>query len=441
MSIKALLFNSKYRLYRPGAFELFEKLHESEYWTPDQWRDYQSLRQKELVRRAFRETPFYARYYGAVGFQTGDVEQAGFFEQLPVLTKAHLRESFGDLITPSFSRERGVSTTGGSTGIPVKCAYDKTLPVEAYGWRTLGWWGVHPWDDGGYIWRNPRARRLDQAVNQTLWWPTRKIRLDASSMTPDSMQTFVSRWNRFKPPQLQGYVGAVDEFARYIESNRIPIHSPKAVWVTSAPLVPAQRSLIERVFGAPVYDQYGCCEVSWIAAQCEQKAGLHVNAERVHMEFVDEVNRSVEKGVWGRTLLTRYDDYSFPLIRYEVGDTGRFLPAACACGRTLPVIDQVKGRLTDVVRLPSGRVLTGEYLTTIFDAYPDAVNAFRVTQKKDGDLVVEFVPAHATRYDPVFVSVARDLTGKVAGEVSVVFQRVQAIPHDRGKLRFVVREA
>lgn len=441
MPFKSNLFKIKYRLYRGNAFTLLKDLKKSQFWSEDQWQAYRNKQQKLLVKLAFEHTRFYAKFYSAAGFQAGDIEQECFFEKLPILTKTHLRESFEDIVNPDLRGNLGVSTTGGSTGVPVKCGYNKSLPIEAYGWRSLEWWGLNSWDDGAYVWRNPRANRLSaQFINQMLWWPTRKIRFDASAMTPQSMDLFIREWNKFKPPQLQGYVGAVVELAQYIENNRISVNSPKVVWVTSAPLLATQRLLVERVFNAPVYDQYGCCELPWIAAQCEKKQGLHVNDERVFMEFVDEANFSAQKGNWGRTLLTRLDDYSFPLIRYEVGDTGRYLESTCSCGRTLSLIDQVKGRITDIIRLPSGRVLSGEYLTTIFDDYPDAVSAFRVTQKRDGALHIEYVPVREKSLDSIIANVKAVIQKKVDGEVPVSLMEVQSIPHDRGKLRFVVRE-
>jgi phenylacetate-CoA ligase len=259
-------------------------------------------------------------------------------------------------------------------------------------------------------------------------------------MTAESILAFVLEWNRIPPPQLQGYVGAVVELALFIESKHIEFYPPRVVWVTSAPISAVQRALLERVFCAPVYDQYGCCEVPHIAAQCECRGGLHVNTERVCVEFVDEYGRWLRTGEWGRMLLTRYDDGVFPLIRYEVGDTGRYLRETCLCGRTLPLIDQVKGRLTDMIRLPSGRVLSGDYLTTLFDTWPDAVRGFRVVQRKDFSITIEYVASGCKSIGYVADVVKKILEEKVGHEVPVLFEKVDSIPHDRGKLRFVIRE-
>ena len=46
-------------------------------------------------------------------------------------------------------------------------------------------------------------------------------------------------------------------------------------------LLEPERQVIERVFRAPVFNRYGCEEVSLIASECERHAGLHLNVEHV----------------------------------------------------------------------------------------------------------------------------------------------------------------
>lgn len=208
------------------------------------------------------------------------------------------------------------------------------------------------------------------------------------------------------------------------------------MWTTSAPLRPSNRALIEQAFGAPVCDEYGSCELRWIACQCPECKGLHVNVEHVNIEFVDENNRPVPKGEYGRTLLTNLEDEVFPLIRYENNDRGRWLTEPCACGRTLPCIDSVKGREVESFVLPSGKVINGEYLTTIFDSAPDVATNFRVMQHKDLSITVEYVPGLVALPEGIPAS----FENSIDHEVKVEFVKVESIMSDRGKLRFVVRE-
>ena len=101
---------------------------------------------------------------------------------------------------------------------------------------------------GAYCWRNMNR---SSTLNNLLWWPTKKIRLDASELSAEKMDHFIKQYNKLKPKLLQGYVGAVHHLATYVKENNIKVVKPQAIWVTAAVLEQSQRQLIESVFGGP----------------------------------------------------------------------------------------------------------------------------------------------------------------------------------------------
>jgi len=448
--LRELLYKTKWRRYHPSAFAKFETLLVNERRSLDELQAFQEQARQTIVRTAFATTKFYSRYYRSVGFDVGDIGSEGWFQKLPVVTKKELREHFDEFINPELRQFLRRSTTGGSTGTPTKTGYDGRIPEEVYNWRLLHRFGVQPWDDAAYVWRDTRSSKLAKLKNAALWWPTKHLKLDATFMTPESIEAFLKKFYRLRPALLQGYVGAITQVAQYVLDKfgkfgkglgGLNGWSPKVVWTTSAPLSPVQRKLIEEAFGAPVCDEYGSCECRWIACQCAECKGLHVNVEHVNIEFVDDNNMPVPKGEYGRTLLTNFEDEVFPLIRYENNDRGRWLTEPCACGRTLPCIDSVKGRESESFILPSGKTINGEYLTTIFDATPDIVRGFRVIQHKDASIIIEYIPSSTSTSNLNLIkNVLNDFAAKLGGEVKIEFKQVSEIPHDCGKLRFVIRE-
>ena len=337
------------------AFVGFNSLKEDENQSPGELFERQEAMRRDVVCAAMMRSSFYQKHYGSIGFELGDIGQEGWFEKLPIVTKQHLREHFEEFIDPTKRQFLKISTTGGSTGTPTKTGYDGRIPEEVYSWRLQNWFGVNPWDDHAYVWRDTRSGRIAKLKNALLWWPTKHLKMDATFITEEGMSDFIRKYNRLKPAMLQGYVGAITQLAQFVLEKELHVHSPKFVWTTSAPLPDSQRKLIERAFNAPVCDQYGSCEIRWIAAQCPECGGLHVNTEHVHIEFVNNDNKPVPTGEYGRTLLTNLEDTVFPLIRYENGDRGRWLQGQCPCGRTLPMIDSVKGRESESFVLPSGK--------------------------------------------------------------------------------------
>lgn len=422
-------YSFKWRLHHPTAFARFAEIMASLEKSPGQLAAEQEEARQRIVRHAMAHTAFYRERYAEAGFGMSDIGSPGWFERLPTVTKKDLRERFSDFIDRDQRQFLSVSTTGGSTGVPTKTGYDRRIPEEVYSWRLQACYGVHPWDDHAYVWRDTRRSRRAKFMNAAAWWPTRHLKLDATLLSEAAMDDFIGRFNSLRPRLLQGYVGAVSQLSEHVlETGKSIACPPKVAWTTSAPLSEVQRSLIEKAFGAPVCNEYGSCECRWIAFQVPGHEGLRVNTEHVHVEFL--ADRGGDGLGYGRTLLTNLEDTVFPLIRYENGDRGRWLD--------YPYIDSVKGREVESFVLPSGKVINGEYLTTIFDESPDLVHGFRAVQHADLSITIEYVPA---KDESGVLEVLRRFADKLKGEAVVDFRRVDRISHDRGKLRFVVREA
>jgi phenylacetate-CoA ligase len=102
---------------------------------------------------------------------------------------------------------------------------------------------------------------------------------------------------------------------------------------------------------------YSAAEVSMIAVQCpEQPLHYHVQSENVLVEVVDDDGAPCAVGETGRVLVTDLHNFAMPFIRYEIGDLAQFGPP-CACGRGLPVLQRIFGRVRNMLYLKSGEQL------------------------------------------------------------------------------------
>jgi phenylacetate-CoA ligase len=105
------------------------------------------------------------------------------------------------------------------------------------------------------------------------------------------------------------------------------------------------RRTIEKAFGCEVFDYYGSREIGAIAAECEEHYGYHVSAENVVLEFVRD-GEHVSAGENGVILVTSLRNFGMPFIRYAIGDVGRPSDDVCGCGRGLPLMASVEGRIS-----------------------------------------------------------------------------------------------
>jgi len=361
------------------------------------------------------------------------------WQQIPILTKDEIRENFSSFIA-SKSKYLKRITTGGSTGMPLTVCHDKRFPIEIIGWDLLESWGINLASNKAYINRIVRTSRLSNILNFLMWYPTKRIFLDAKNLTNETMQVFTTELFKLKPKVLQGYAGGLLEYAKYSEERKISFDFLQVVWSTSAPLSDSNRKYIENIFNSRVYDQYGCCEIFWLAAECKFQKGLHVHDAFRLIEVVDENGNLKKDGEYGDIIVTDLSNFAFPLIRYRNGDRGRFLSNSCECGSKAPILDKIKGRITDNIKLPSGKVISGEYLTTIFDDKPEAVKSFQIHQKVDFSIDLICVKTDIEKADQICSEKKSQIEVVTNHEIKVNLIYDTKIIHDSGKTRFIISE-
>lgn len=272
--------------------------------------------------------------------------------------------------------------TGGSSGTPLRFKVDaatqqareaslfwsNSLAGWRYGGRVAMLWGSD---------RDTLAAQKDWKLE--LRWMVDNMRwYNAFNMGEDRMAAFHRELTRFRPHLLVAYAGSVFALARYLERNGVrPAYPGLAVMSSAEMLTPPMRSAVERVFGRPVHDRYGNREAGAIAAECDAHRGLHVNEQ----DFVVEIDNPEPTRTPGPVLITYLRNRAMPLIRYDTGDLGLWLPdEPCPCGRTTRRLAAIVGRQSDLIRTPAGRVVHGEYFTHVLYG-AEGVESFQFVQE------------------------------------------------------------
>src|SRR5204862_4279653 len=78
-----------------------------------------------------------------------------------------------------------------------------------------------------------------------------------------------------------------------------------------------------------------------------------------------------------------------PLVRYELGDVATLGPERCSCGRGLPLLTNVQGKLYPILRLPDGRMKHAVGLTVPLRRQK-GVWQYQLIQKAADHVVVRF---------------------------------------------------
>ena len=118
-------------------------------------------------------------------------------------------------------------------------------------------------------------------------------------------------------------------------------------------LSPEVRELVHEQFGSRVINILSSSEAGIIAIECPHSGLLHIQAEAVLAEILDDEGNPVDEGETGELVVTAMYNYATPLIRYRSGDFVERGPT-CPCGVTLPTISKIAGRKEHMFVFPDG---------------------------------------------------------------------------------------
>ena len=436
-----LFFPLHERLKGHDSVALRKRLEASQWWSPEQLRELQVRRLREFLQRIGRDVPHYRDLFQAVGFDVDAVRSTDALRSLPLLGKPEIRANLGRLQATGHGPLTRYNT-GGSSGEPLIFFMGKERKSHdvAAKWRATRWWGVDIGDRELVVWGSPielgaqdRLRRLRDAL-------LRSTLLPAFEMSPANLDRFVATIVDCRPAMLFGYPSSLSLIARHAQRQQRDMRSLgiRVAFVTSEKLYDEQRALISEVFGCPVANGYGARDAGFIAHECPH-GSLHISAEDIVVETLRPDEQPAGPGEAGEIVVTHMATGDFPFVRYRTGDVGILGRRPCACGRGLPVLEEVQGRTTDFVVARDGTVMHGLALIYTVRDLP-GVERFRIEQMSLDLTIVRIVAG------PAFDAAAEerivcDFKARLGDAVTIRVERVPAIAAESsGKFRYVVSQ-
>lgn len=389
------------RLWSRGTLDKLGQMESWQFLDPDASSALQRERLRALLRHAHAHVPYYRRLLsesGVVG-ASGDIDLEAF-ANIPLLDKATIRERFDELTSDDLGRRRWTyNFSGGSSGEPVRLIQDEDYVSWAAAAKLLydGWSGRRIGDRHVRLWGSERDLLVGRETSRVRAgrWIRNEVWLNSFRMTAEDLHRYVGRINEFKPTQILSYVMSIFELARFIERERLTVHSPRGIMTSGSVLQPYIRQTVERVFGAPIFNRYGSREVSDMACECEEHAGLHVSAPCHFIEILAPDGRAAAPGEIGEIVVTLLTNYAMPLIRYRIGDLASWAPEPCPCGRGWPLLQDVTGRITSSFVAADGAIVGGGFFGfTLWDK--PWIDRFQVVQESVEHVRIVIVPRGGT---------------------------------------------
>ena len=435
-----ILFPLQEKLKKHDTLAIRKAMDDSQWWSPEKLEKYRLERLRSLLVKVGKNVPYYRDCFASLGFNPHEINSLADLQKLPLLTKAIIRAE-GDRMKSDIAQGLARFNTGGSSGEPLIffIGTERVSHDVAAKWRATRWWDVDIGDREIVVWGSPIELTAQDKVRQIRDRLMRTRLIPAFEMSEAKLDEFVATIRNFRPTMLFGYPSSISLIARHAEKrgqimNDLGI---KVAFVTSERLYDHQRDDITRVFGCPVANGYGGRDAGFIAHQCPQ-GGMHITAEDIIVEIVDSDGNSLPHGTAGEIVITHLATSEFPFIRYRTGDVAVLSDKSCACGRGLPLIEEIQGRSTDFVVAADGTVMHGLALIyTLRDI--TGITAFKIIQETQELTRVLIVPGDTCNVPAAIARIESDLAARLGKGVTIKVEQVGEIPTEKsGKFRYVI---
>lgn len=362
----------------------YRTVSRTQYDTLEAIRTRQQTALGRIMRHAYGTAPFWRERFDQANANPDAGHVLEQLHKMPLLTKDNLRSRGTEMLSNKFGRTEVMrKTTSGSTGVSVEVFVHKerqhwtracTLRADEWsGWK-LGERVAAIWGSPEYLKRGWRGRLRNSLLERMRF-------LDTLKMDERTMDEFAISLRRRPPSLLFGHAHSLYLFAQFLASRGNAGFRPRGIISTAMVLHDWERRVIEEVFQCPVTNRYGCEEVGLIACECERHEGLHINTDCVYVEVLRPDGTPAEAGEAGSVVVTDLVNHAMPIIRYQVGDMAAKTDRCCRCGRGLPLIEKLHGRVADYVVTPRGELVSGISLTENFAVMIPGLAQLQIVQE------------------------------------------------------------
>lgn len=289
-----------------------------------------------------------------------------------------------------------------------------TLPLLSAFWRRLlSWYNINQ--------LQAKALVVDPALNRIRDYSFRLSVFDILKNPAEAIDFLT----RVSGSVLVGYASALKELALLTEKRGVACRFEKIISFAET-LTAEDRNFIEKIFGGTVYNFYGAAEFGIIAQECRERDGFHINEEGLIVEIDNDAGRDG----WGSILVTSLTNEAMPLIRYNIGDAGKFEHEPCRCGVTLRKI-KVAGRNSVIFQSYRRKIHEFEF-NNVLGGFSNVIHCFQVVPQDEQSLMIRVVAPGLTRGQEV--EIVERLQKCIDDSVEYSIKRVASIERSlRGK--------
>lgn len=426
---------------------------ETTYWdeqvetpAPEELRDLQLERLKELVAYVYKNNSGYKERFNATGVKPSDIKKLEDLEKLPFLTKDDLRRYYPyDLVCVPMSEVFYIHASSGTTGKPVVAAYTKK---DLDNWADLMarslWAGGIRRDDV-----------LHNAFGYGLFTGAHGHELGANRIGATVIPMGAGNTRR-QLTVMRDFgataLAATPSYTLYLAEVAEELGlDPKKDFRIKFGFLGAEawsdelKDKIEKTWGMRACEQYGLTEVigPGVSFDCGMGDGLHINADHFLTEVVDpQTGEPLPPGERGELVFTTLMKQAFPVIRFRTRDLAILTEERCECGRTLPRHSRILARADDMIKVKGVILFPRQIEEAVMRVEGTSENQIVKEQKLPLTtlrVLVEPTPERfdAGRIDELAEQISQEIYAMLGVHVNVEVVPPGSIPRSEGKAKRV----
>lgn len=421
-------------------------LKKCQFWSKEEILKYQLYQLKKLINHAYRNIPFYKQLYDHDGIKPEDIQSFKDYQRLPFTDKNMLRNMDITYLDNIYdTNDVCYMTSGGSTGNPMKIYMDKKF-------RGLNHANTRFYlDIAGININKSKNVRLhgdvfpEELIKEEKYWyiqDDRTLIMSSYHISRKTCEAYVNEINNFQPNYIHAFPSSLNLLIHYIEKFRLKIDIKiEHIFCDCECLYEKQRKIFEDIFKCKIYNIYGHTEGACIGITCPESDYLHMNPQVGIFELVRNGGTPAENEYEsGEIVVTGFNNYVFPFIRYRTEDIGIHTNDKCLCGRNWPLLHNVEGRIQDYVIDKFDNLIP--LASALFDYNVDwsDINRFQVVQSEKGKLFFNIIlmPTTSIKQNKIINRIGKTFSSIFNRKFEIDVQIVEHIPLTKiGKYRYL----
>lgn len=342
---------------------ILQQLERSQWWTESQHTRVQLHQLSILIHYAHKNIPYHRDRIEAAGINKGERVTLDQWQKLPIMTRDEVQQAGPELdslrVPPEHGQIRELASSG-TTGAPIR--------IKATDMHML-MWKVFTMRD--HFWHNrdlskklavirysrdesnkpPKGAQSDNwgLATQGLFHTGTSVMLNINSNLSEQANWLI----KHNPHYLLTYPTNIKALCQYFQEHDLKLNNLVEVRTLSEALDPDVRDICHETWNVPLIDVYTTQELGYLALQCPVTDNYHIQSENMLVEVINDEGMPCKPGEIGKVLVTPLHNFATPLFRYDIDDYAE-VGAPCSCGRGLPTLKRIMGRVRNMIHLPNG---------------------------------------------------------------------------------------